>query len=129
MGFRGVFVSVLFKTNHPDIEIPEEDDQDWSETEKAHIVARVIRLYKHRWGIENGFKQIKRFRVRTTSMNHEYRFFNFIFACTLYNVWRLVDILVKLELGADGDYRRKPIVTADLFLTIASDYFGLDPPD
>ncbi len=120
---------IVFKTNHPDIVIPGEDGADWDEKEKAHMVARIIRLYGYRWGIENGFKQIKRFRVRTTSMKYEYRFFNFLFACTLYNVWRLVDILVKLELTNNGEFRHKPIVTADLFLTIASDYIGLDPPD
>ncbi|SDK18747.1 Transposase DDE domain-containing protein [Halovenus aranensis] len=121
-------VYTVFKTNHPDLELTD-GTEDKSEIEQAHMVARIVRLYSYRWGIENGFKQIKQFRVRTTSMDHEYRFFNFLFACTLYNLWRLVDILVKLELRADSDFAYKPIVTADLFLTIASDYFGLDPPD
>lgn len=121
-------VYTVFKTNHPDLELTD-GTEDQSEIEQAHMVARIVRLYSYRWGIENGFKQIKQFRVRTTSMDHEYRFFNFLFACTLYNLWRLVDILVKLELRADSDFAYKPIVTADLFLTIASDYFGLDPPD
>ncbi|UPM44834.1 transposase [Halocatena salina] len=123
---------MLFETNHPDLEIPEEGDdgdEGRSEVEKAHMVSRILRKYKHRWGIENGFKKIKSFRVRTTSMDHEYRFFNFLFACTLYNVWRLVDLLVKLELLAESEFRHKPLVTADLFLTIAKDYVGLDPPD
>lgn len=63
------------------------------------------------------------------SLDHEYRFFNFLFACTLYNVWRLVDLLVKLELVGDG-FKHKPLVTADLFLTIAKqEDVGLDPPD
>jgi putative transposase len=122
----------LFKTNHPDITVPGDGDEDGSGqdlVERIHVVARVIRLYKYRWGIENGFKQIKQFRGRTTSMNHEYRFFNFLFACTLYTVWRLVDILVKLELRANSEFAYKPIVTADMFLTIVSDYLGLDPPD
>ncbi|QFU84522.1 transposase [Natronorubrum aibiense] len=121
---------MLFETNHPDLQIPDEEEgEEMSEVEKAHMVSRVIRKYKHRWGIENGFKQIKSFRVRTTSMDHEYRFFNFLYACTLYNVWRLVDLLVKLELLAESEFRHKPLVTADLFLTIAKDYVGLDPPD
>ena len=121
---------MMFETNHPDLHIPDEEDgEEMSEVEKAHMVSRVIRKYKHRWGIENGFKQIKSFRVRTTSMNHEYRFFNFLYACTMYNVWRLVDLLVKLELLAEAEFRHKPLVTADLFLTIAKDYVGLDPPD
>lgn len=36
-----------------------------------------------------------------TSKEHEYRYFNFAFACVLYNVWRLVDLLVKLALEDD----------------------------
>lgn len=122
---------MLFETNHPDLELPEEDsdEDERSEVENVHMVSRLIRQYSHRWGIENGFKQIKRFRVRTTSMKYEYRFFNFLYACTMYNAWRLVDLLVKLELLAESEFRHKPLVTADLFLTIAKDYAGLDPPD
>jgi len=122
----------LFKTNHPDITIPSgnnDEKEKWSEVEKAHMVSAVVRKYSQRWGIENGYKQIKQFRVRTTSMKYEYRFFNFLFACTLYNVWRLVDTLVTLELMAESEFKYKPIVTADLFLTIASKRIGLDPPD
>lgn len=123
---------MLFETNDPDLQLPgERDDGDGElgEVEKAHMVSRVLRKYKHRWAIENGFKQIKRFRVRTTSMKYKYRFFNFLFASTLYNAWRLVDLLVKLELQAEAEFRYKPLVTADLFLTIAKEYAGLDPPD
>lgn len=123
-----VSLYILFETNHPDIEIP---DGDVDAMEKVHMVSRVVRLYEHRWTIENGFKQVKSFRVRTTSMKYEYRFFNFLYACSLYNVWRLVDTLVKLELDAEIEFRYKPLVTADLFLTIAKEYqiVGLDPPD
>jgi len=122
---------MLFETNHPDLQLPDEADdvEDLSDVEKAHMASRIIRKYTYRWGIENGFKQIKRFRVRTTSMKYEYRFFNFLYACTMYNVWRLVDLLVKIELLAESEFRHKPLVTADLFLTIAKDYAGLDPPD
>lgn len=56
-------------------------------------------------------------------------FFNFLYASTLYNVWRLADLLTKLELLAESEFRHKPLVTADLFLTIAKKYAGLDPPD
>jgi len=46
-------------------------------------------------------------------------------------VWRLTDLLVKLELLAESEFEYKPLVTADLFLTIAKEYniVGLDPPD
>ena len=56
--------------------------------------------------------------VRTTSTECEYRFFNFAFACVLYNVWRLVDLLVKIAL--DGEYRSyAPRVDANQFLIVA----------
>lgn len=117
----------LFETNHPFVSKTDDIGAPYGEIEQLHMVERFVKTYSYRWGIENGYKQIKTFRVRTTSKDHEYRFFNFLFACTLYNVWRLVDLLVKLSLEADPDY--EPLVTADLFLTIAKQFFGLDPPD
>lgn len=116
---------ILFETNDPYVT----GDDDLEENEALHMAARAVRQYRHRWGIENGFKQIKSFRVRTTSMDHEYRFFNFLFACTMYNAWRLVDILVKLELLDREEIEHAPLVTADLFLTIAKQYIGIPPPD
>ncbi|AGB39036.1 transposase [Natronococcus occultus] len=114
----------LFETNHPSVTLNEDD----SEVERIHMVERMVRRYRHRWGIENGYKQIKTFRVRTTSKRHTYRFFNFVFACVLYNVWRLVDLLVKLAIeGENATYA--PRVDANQFLTVAKKYYGLDPPD
>ncbi|WP_249038875.1 transposase [Haloterrigena salifodinae] len=114
----------LFETNHPSVTLNEGD----SEAERIHMVERMVRRYRHRWGIENGYKQIKTFRVRTTSKRHTYRFFNFVFACVLYNVWRLVDLLVKLAIeGENTTYA--PRVDANQFLTVAKKYYGLDPPD
>ncbi|ELY32590.1 transposase IS4 family protein [Natrialba magadii ATCC 43099] len=114
----------LFETNHPSVTLNDDD----SEIERIHMVERMVRRYRHRWGIENGYKQIKTFRVRTTSKRHTYRFFNFVFACVLYNVWRLVDLLVKLATeGENTTYA--PRVDANQFLTVAKKYYGLDPPD
>ena len=93
-----------------------------------HMIERMIHRYRHRWGIENGFKKQQHFMVRTTSTERNYRFFNFVFACVLYNVWRLVDLLVKLAI--DGENRTyKPRVDANQFLTVAKQFYGLDPPD
>ncbi|WP_321112594.1 transposase [Halorussus salinisoli] len=115
---------VLFETNHPSVTLNDAD----SEIERIHMVERMVRRYRHRWGIENGYKQIKTFRVRTTNKRHTYRFFNFVFACVLYNVWRLVDLLVKLAIeGENATYA--PRVDANQFLTVAKKYYGLDPPD
>jgi IS4 transposase len=92
------------------------------------MIERVIRWYRRRWGIESGFKKQKHFMVRTTSMERDYRFFNFAFACVLYNVWRLVDLLVKIAI--DGENRMyAPRVDANQFLTVAKQWYGLDSPD
>ncbi len=118
---------VVFQTNHPFVSARDEDGAPYTEREQIHMIARLIRRYRHRWGIENGYKKIKTFMVRTTSTCPRYRFFNFMFACVLYNVWRLVDLLVKLSLEANPDY--SPRVDANQFVTIAKQYYGLDPPD
>lgn len=60
----------LFETNYPSVTLNESD----SEVKHIHMVERMVRRYRHRWGIENGYKQIKMFRVRTTSKRHTSRF-------------------------------------------------------
>src|SRR5699024_9673214 len=111
---------VVFQTNHPFVSARDEGDNPYNERELIHMIARVIRWYRHRWGIENGYKKIDTFMVRTTSTCPRYRFFNFMFACVLYNTWRLVDLLVKLSITATPEYA--PRVDANQFLTIAKKY-------
>jgi putative transposase len=118
---------VVFQTHHPFVSTRDEDGDSYDEHEQIHMIARVIRWYRHRWGIENRCEKIKTFMVRTTSTCPRYRFFNFMFACVLHNTWRLVDLLVKLSIEANPDYA--PRVDANQFVTIAKKYYGLDPPD
>jgi putative transposase len=120
--------TVVFETNHPYVTASNTDDQQMDGRAFIHMIERLIRWYRRRWGIENGFKKQKHFMVRTTSTKSDYRFFNFAFACVLYNVWRLVDLLVKLAIdGENQSY--KPRVDANQFLTVAKQFYGLDPPD
>ncbi|WP_202593574.1 transposase [Halococcus sediminicola] len=120
--------TVVFETNHPYVTAGDADGQQMDARAFVHMIERLIRWYRHRWGIENGFKKQKHFMVRTTSTERDYRFFNFAFACVLYNVWRLVDLLVKLAI--DGENRTyAPRVDANQFLTVAKQCYGLDPPD
>jgi putative transposase len=120
--------TVVFETNHPDVTARATEDGRMDAKAFIHMIERLIHRYRHRWGIENGFKKQKHFMVRTTSTEHDYRFFNFAFACVLYNVWRLVDLLVKIAL--DGEHRSyAPLVDANQFLTVAKQCYGLDPPD
>lgn len=126
-GDEGEVPIVKFETNHPDIQ-PRSEAEDFSDV--IHMVTRHVRRYSNRWGIENGYKKIKQFLPRSASPNHVLRFFNFAFAATLYNSWRLVDLLVKLSVEDDPAYT--PLVTAQRFREIAQQYFGLDnlpPPD
>ncbi len=122
---------VVFETNHPLANkrggrnretIPEE--------EQIHAAARMVRNYGNRWGIENGYKKVGHFLPRSGSKDPVLRFFGFMFACTLCNCWRLVDLLVKLSVEDDPDYT--PLVTASRFLAVAEGMFGLGskpPPD
>jgi putative transposase len=120
--------TVVFETNHPYVPARDTDDGRMDAKTFIHMIERMIHRYRHRWGIENGFKKQKHFMVRTTSTERDYRFFNFAFACVLYNIWRLVDLLVKLAL--DGENRSyTPRVDANQFLTVAKQCYGLDPPD
>lgn len=114
---------VVFETNHPDLDVSDGDSDDWA---IIHQISRFTRQYANRWGIENGYKKTKSFMAETTSKDHSYRFFNFIFACLLYSLWRLVDVLVKRSLG---DERAETRVRASTFLTIAKQECGLGPPD
>ena len=76
----------------------------------------LLREYGYRWEIESGYKSIKRFMAATTSKNFVLRFFYFAFACLLYSIWRVVDLLVQVNLT--DEYRRSPVVTANTILTL-----------
>ena len=61
--------------------------------------------------------------LTSASTERDYRFFNFAFACVLYNVRRLVDLLVKITI--DGENRMyAPRVDANQFLTVAKQWYG-----
>jgi len=114
---------VVFETNHPDLDV---SDGDTDERAVVHQIARFTRQYANRWGIENGYKKSKSMMAETTSTDHSYRFFNFIFGCLLYSLWRLIDMLVKRSLDSE---RAGTLVRASTFLTIAKQDLGLIPPE
>lgn len=122
---------VVFETNHPLANKRGGRNRDTiPEKEQIHAAARMVRNYGNRWGIENGYKKVGHFLPRSGSKDPVLRFFGFMFACTLCNCWRLVDLLVKLSVEDDPDYT--PLVTASRFLAVAEGMFGLGskpPPD
>jgi len=120
----------VFETNHPDAWPTDELGESFDKREEVEAAARMANRYGMRWGVENGYKKIKRFLPRSASKDHILRFFNFVWASTMYNCWRLVDLLVKLSVEDDPDYT--PLVTAGRFREIAENHYGLaglPPPD
>ena len=118
---------LAFETNHPlAARRPGRDKDEFSHREHQQAAARIVRIYGSRWGIENGFKKRGHFLPRTASPNHILRFFGFIFSATLYNAWRLVDLLVKLSVKDNPQYT--PLVTASRFMAVMEGQFGLSKP-
>jgi hypothetical protein len=73
-------------------------------------VRGLYNRYSRRWVIENEYKQIKQFLPTMASTDYRVHAFNFVFSCLLYNVWRLINHLLKLEV--DGPVDARPILTA-----------------
>lgn len=84
------------------------------------------RRYRRRWQIENEYKSIKNdFLAKTSSKDYRVRFFYFVFAVLLYNIWRLTDFLLKA--GVDGEMDDAPVLTAGECVELVSS--ALLPPD
>ena len=67
--------------------------------------------YSRRWQIESEYNSIKNdFLAKTSSKDYRVRFFYFVFAVLLHNIWRLTDFLLKAQIGGDMDYA--PVLTA-----------------
>jgi hypothetical protein len=76
-------------------------------------IESVTNGYRRRWDIENQYKTVKRFKPRTASTDYRVRLAGFTLAAILYNLWRLVDYLVKAAL--DKPVRSSPAVSAVVF--------------
>lgn len=114
----------VFATDHPDLPTDFEDVTD--QAEKLDQVETFLEKYGHRWDIEENWKYQNVFRVNTISRDHVYRFFNFMFSATLYNVWKIVDLLVKLSYHEEPP--RGSFVQRQMFLQFAKQFFGGGPP-
>jgi IS4 transposase len=58
-----------------------------------------------------------------TSKDFGLRFFYFAFARPLYSIWRVVDLLVQVELTGEDEH--SPIVTSDNTLTLLKKETGI----
>jgi len=83
----------------------------------------LLTEYRYSWEIEPGDRSIKRFVAATTAKDSGRRFFDVVFACLLYSIWRAVDLLVQVELT--GEYEHSPIVTVDNTLTLLKKETGI----
>lgn len=83
---------------------------------EADLANRLFGLYGKRWGIETGYRVKKHsIRAKTTSKNYMVRLFYFLFSVMLYNLWVIVNVLIKRGLGKMSE---KYELTAKLFGTI-----------
>lgn len=96
--------------------------------------------YAERWDIENEYKMIKPLLPSIASTDYRMRFFSFIFATVLYNMWRIIDHKAKeiavekfdeYGRGKHEDRLDTVLPLADFIMTgmIERIRNWLDPPD
>ncbi|WP_236995992.1 hypothetical protein [Natronorubrum daqingense] len=56
-------------------------------------------MYDNRAAIEKSYTSIKECAAWTTSKAFQVRWFLFVFACIVYNMWLLVDFLTQERIG------------------------------
>ncbi|MGC8505223.1 MAG: transposase [Thermoplasmata archaeon] len=80
---------------------------------------KLLKLYRKRWGIETGYRMIRKFLAKTTSRKHKIRLLYFYLAILIYNMWVLLNIVSRVRIIADnmrifiasGLIRTNPFVT------------------
>lgn len=76
----------------------------------------IIEIYRKRWTVENAFKSQKlEFLGKTYSIDFAIRFFFWVLATLLYNVWVLCNLVACMDLGLDPAQQERPLITAFLF--------------
>ena len=61
----------------------------------------ILKLFKKRWGIETGYRMIRKFLARTTSKRYSIRLLYFYLAVLLYNFWVLLNLKSRMRIIAD----------------------------
>ena len=80
--------TVPFETNLPWVNVDPDDEREMKH--QIGWLRPVQAALEHRERLQ----EAKAFLAETQSPDNRLRYFNFAFACMLYNCWRLVDILV-----------------------------------
>ena len=63
--------------------------------------ASILGLFKKRWGIETGYRMIRKFLARTMSKRYSIRLLYFYLAVLLYNFWVLMNLKSRMRIIAD----------------------------
>ena len=63
--------------------------------------ASILRYFRKRWGIETGYRMIRKFLAKTTSRRYSARLLYFYFAILLYNLWVLLNLRSRTRIIAD----------------------------
>ncbi len=61
----------------------------------------IFRIFKKRWGIETGYRMIRKFLAKTTSRRYTIRLLYFYLAVLLYNFWVLLNLRAHRRIIAD----------------------------
>jgi putative transposase len=86
---------------------------------KEESLVQVIDLYKRRWAVENAFKSQKlAFLAKTYSLNCAIRFFFWVLATLLYNMWVLCNVTAFTGCNLKPAAQKRPMITARLFGTV-----------
>ena len=62
----------------------------------------MLKCFKKRWGIETGYRMIRKFLAKTTSRRRKIRLLYFYFAILLYNFWVLLNLMCGFRIIADA---------------------------
>ncbi len=66
-------------------------DGDFYLASNIRKLARVMRkLYKTRWNIETGFREVNRVEIMTTTRDFLVRLFFYVVSCIIYNLWQKI---------------------------------------
>ena len=79
----------------------------------------ILKLFKKRWGIETGYRMIRKFLARTTSNRYSIRLLYFYLAVLLYNFWVLLNLRSRMRIIVDvlRMLMTSVLVTVNPFLT------------
>jgi putative transposase len=96
------------------------------ELDRMHT-RQLNNLYAKRWGAETAFREMKKFRPKTTSKNYVIRLFYYLFSMCLYNLWEYTNMLLSVIIMK----QKIPDMTTLLFgilLLLGLDQCGAGPP-